>query len=676
MNAFEKYLYDHHVESIGNPPPDLRKIFPEGSMLFDVRYRRSPEEFEVVYLDPNTKRLEVKYVPAIVDIWFVKPEHRYVLKDFCVEPYFKNKMREQHKEDDAYQIPQLSIDKLYRVYCKCSQIQKMIAQHAGEAKMYSEDGSHLIDMTYKEYFEHNIDVGPFNTVKKRMNQNPFCYKGDFKEDAYFRIRWVHEFGEECDVSKVTCGFLDIEIDVMDNQVNLSDPHDVRQPISTVTSIFPIPKKVYVDILQPRPISTFAEHLRDKMRPILDQVWLEYNWIKNHQQEFISMILGNPSPDDCPIRIDTDKDNLKYLQGYDVELRFYEMTDGKSFQKAEAMLIYNVFDHINKHRPMFMFAWNAPFDFNYLPNRYQWLGYDPTEPVVPNEFKSKEIRYQQDNSGNFQLKTSRDWFYIASYTQYACQERLYAGVRKSQSEEPSYRLTAIGDKVAGIRKLTDTKSGTFREFQYTDFLKFILYNVRDVVVQLAIEDKVSDAKTLYARSYDFTTGFDKCFQETHIVRNSKETLYEGFGYVMANKTVIDTTIDGSFQGAYVADPKKNSPTGLVLSGNALNNIIYGSADLDATAMYPSQKMAYNLDKCTMIFKCKIDNNVFRSGRCINRSYNQSYTWKDAKGNEHETDMASPIMNSFKNHNVISLLSNWMNAPLIPDIIDRVHRRLSC
>ena len=35
--------------------------YPAGSILFDVRYYRSPECFEVIYYNPITKRLEVKY---------------------------------------------------------------------------------------------------------------------------------------------------------------------------------------------------------------------------------------------------------------------------------------------------------------------------------------------------------------------------------------------------------------------------------------------------------------------------------------------------------------------------------------------------------------------------------------------------------------------------------------
>ena len=672
MNKFEQYLVDHGIESLGTPPPDLRKELPEGASLFDVRYRERPHEtFEVVYLDPDTKRLEVRYIPAIVDIWFTKPEYRYVLDGFCVDRYFKDKMREQHKPDDAYQMPQIELTKAYRVFCKVSQIPKMIYEHAGDAKMYNDDGTGLIEKRYSEYYENDRQFVRFNEFKRKMAQNPWSYKADFQPDSYFRIRWLHEFGDQCDVSKVTCGFVDIEIDVLDGTVDLSDPNDVRQPISIVTSIFNHTKKVYVDILQPRP----KNMIDPKFHSYLEKQQIEYDWIKSHQEEFIQMLLGEPSTASCPVHIDADKENLKYLKesGYTIELLFWETDEKTSFQRAEALLINSVFEHANANRPMFMFAWNTPFDFNYLPNRAQWLGYDLINIVIPVDFEAKQFRFEKDKGEkNFSMKNNRDWFYSSTFSQYLCQERLYAGVRKSQSEEPSYRLTAIGDKVAGIRKLTDTKSGRFEEFSYTDYIKFILYNVRDVVIQLAIESKVNDAQTLYSRAYMFSTGYSKCFQETHSVRNSKDQLFEEFGFVMSNKTVVDRTIDGAFQGAYVADPAKNKPTGLVSAGREYNCIIYGASDLDAAAMYPNQKMAYNKDKLSLLYKCKIDNDLFRNGICYNHSYNQVYEWKDSNNRVHESDMCGPIFNSFKNHNYMSMCSNWMNLPLVTDIVRSVRK----
>ena len=79
--------------------------YPEGSILFDVRYYRKPECFEVIYWSPITKQLEVQYEQAIADIWFLKEEYR----------------------TNKYQISQVEIDKCYPVYCKVSDIPKSIA---------------------------------------------------------------------------------------------------------------------------------------------------------------------------------------------------------------------------------------------------------------------------------------------------------------------------------------------------------------------------------------------------------------------------------------------------------------------------------------------------------------------------------------------------------------------
>ena len=46
--------------------PEL-KNYPEGSILFDVRYSRNPESFEVIYWSPITKQLEASLVSRFED---------------------------------------------------------------------------------------------------------------------------------------------------------------------------------------------------------------------------------------------------------------------------------------------------------------------------------------------------------------------------------------------------------------------------------------------------------------------------------------------------------------------------------------------------------------------------------------------------------------------------------
>lgn len=600
--------------------------YPEGTILFDVKYHKKPECFEVIYLDPVTNTLEVKYEEAIVDIWFLKEEFR----------------------TNKYQIPQIEMDKCYPVYCKPSHISKAIADNIGGE--------------YKEYYNKNSkSMSPWD-MTKHMNECPWVFKSDFPPEVYFRLRWLQKYGDSMDISKVTYAFLDIETDVIDGTIDIKNIKDVRQPINAVTLILPEQKICAVHILGPRP----KYKLAIKYHELLEKQTKEFDWLINHQEEFKHMI------------VDEDKDNKKYLADYEIRLHIFDFQD-------EIKMIKTVFDYINKYRPMFCLSWNAKFDDNYLMNRISYLGYDPKDFIIPKEIKTDMLYYKEDRSDKFKdkkgkkksfsFKKSKDWFYSSSFTIYLCQMRLYAKIRKSKSEPRSYSLSAVGKAIAGIDKLTQTKSGAFRVFAYTDFLKFILYNVRDVVVQLAIEMNCNDCQSLVARSYMFTTPYPECFQETHIVRNCRESSFEENGYIQSNRLFIDPTLDTAFKGAFVAPTDKNKPTGLILNGKNTNVMMFGVLDADAKSYYPSTKQATNQDPMSLLYKCKIDNSVFINKECINNSFNQEYIWYDSDNDPHDEDMTGPIFNSFKNGNIMSVMSNWFGLPSVSDYFDYIDAHLN-
>lgn len=593
-----------------------KTTYPDGAMLFDVRYYRKPEKFEIVYLNPNTDRLEVEYEDPIIDIWFLKEEHR----------------------TNKYQLPYAEMDKCYPVYCKPSQVSKVIADNIGGE--WAE--------TYKEYSER---YSVFET-KKKMCECPWVFKADFLPDVYFRLRWLEEHGEDIDVSKVTFGLVDIECDVLDKTIDAKDIHDVTQPINAVTIILPHVKIAALLTLGPRP----KNKLEKKFWGLLEKQEKEYEWFINNQSAFKRKI------------VDEDEDNAKYLQGYDIRIHNF------AFER-EIDLIKTVFDYINKYRPMFVMSWNAKFDDNYLMNRIGYLGYDCLDIIIPKEFKVRQIWYKEDTSDSFSLKNSKDWMFSSTYSVYICQMRLFAMIRKSMQERRSYSLSSVGKDVAKIDKLTQTKSGSFREFAYTNYVKFLLYNIRDVVVQLAIELATNDCQSLVARSYTFATQYSKCFQETHIVRNMRENFFESEGYVQACRLLVEPGTDTSFKGAFVAPPEHNMPTGLVLNGKPLNCVIFGALDADAAAYYPSAKMGGNLGTMSLIYKCKINNEVFTVGECVNKSFNQAYTYTDTKGRIHQEDLAGPIMNAYKNKNEASMLYNWMNMPSITEVFEYIDARIS-
>ena len=582
-------------------PKPLR--YSADTFLADVRYYRNPECFEIIYWDPITRQLEVKYEEPIIDIWFLKPENR----------------------TNKYQIAQAHIEDCYPFYCKPSQVAHVIAQEIGGE--------------WGDWYEQNANQMSPNDVTRHMCECPWVFAADFDPTVYFKLRWFETYGRKTDLTKVTESFLDIEVDSIDRVVDLRNIEDSPNPINAVSLILPHAKICALLFLAPRP----KHKIDKKFWPLLERQEEDYQWIMTHMDEFKRMI------------VEDDPDNKVYLEGFDIRVHAFEFDD-------EIKMIKTICDYLNKYRPMFTESWNAKFDHPRILHRIEYLGYDPVDIIIPKEFKTKRLFYQEDKSGTFQMKNTRDWFHTSTYSIWDCQMRRFAAIRKSQQERRSYSLNSVSSEMCGINKLTETKSGSFRLFPYTDFIKFLLYNVRDTVCQMAIGMKTKDYQTFTDRSFKFATPYSKCFQETHIVRNTREYFWRKFAkQVQACRLLVDPDIDTSFKGAYVAPPEKNAPTGLILNGKRHNNIIYGSLDADAESYYPSQKMGLNMDAMTLLFKLKIDNSVFRNGRCLNRSLNQSYFWYDSKNKPHDEDLSGPLINTYKNGNVMSLMHDWFGLP---------------
>ena len=602
---------DETKQIVSKPPKPLS--YPEGSILVDVRYYQNQKEcFEVIYWSPYTKQLEIKYEPPIIDIWFLKKANR----------------------TNKYQITQVPIDDCYPFYCKPSQVAKVIAQEIG-----GEWAERYESMKSMDMFQYEMT--------SKMCECPWVFKADFDPTVYFRLRWLFQYGTDIDVSKVETGFVDIETDVIDRTI---DPHDYTvapQPINAITLVLPNKKIAAMFVLGPRP----KDQLDARFHELLELQTKEYNWLCKHTAEFSNELIH-------------DEDNSKYVSDYDIRIHIFDYD-------KEIQMIQLLFAYIAKYRPWFLEAWNAPFDFNYIWNRIKYLGYNPADIMIPPEFKTDRIRFSEDKNPKAVIKTSRDWFELSTYPIMLCQMRTFAAIRKSQSEMPSYKLDAIGHKIAGIGKANKFD----RELAYRHFLDFLRYNFGDVIVQTAIEQKTGDAGALFSRSYMFATPYSKCFQETHIVRNIREYYYEKASRVVQScRLIVDKSEDGAFRGAFVADPEKNAPTGLIMNAKMVNNIIYGALDADAASYYPSTKMGLNLDPMTLLYKCKINNGNFISKSCINRSMNQTYVWTDSDNKPHDEDMTGPLFNAFKNRSILSMLHAWFSVPTLTEAIMYIDEKL--
>ena len=145
--------------------------------------------------------------------------------------------------------------------------------------------------------------------------------------------------------------------------------------------------------------------------------------------------------------------------------------------------------------------------------------------------------------------------------------LYAQIRKGQSELGSVKLNIIGKKELGDEKLDYSEEANIKTLPYVNYKKFLLYNIKDVLLQYGIERKTSDLDNLYTRSILNSVPYKKFFSQTALLRNRCYVDYLKQGYIIGNNINMDYDKDWDsdedeeekekFAGALVGDPTLNS-----------------------------------------------------------------------------------------------------------------------
>ena len=154
--------------------------------------------------------------------------------------------------------------------------------------------------------------------------------------------------------------------------------------------------------------------------------------------------------------------------------------------------------------------------------------------------------------------------------------LYAQIRKGQSELGSVKLNIIGQKELGDEKLDYSEEANIKTLPYVNYKKFLLYNIKDVLLQYGIERKTSDLDNLYTRSILNSVPYKKVFSQTALLRNRCYVDYLKQGYVIGNNINLDYDKDWDsdddeedkekFAGALVGDSNLNSlKNGMIVNG---------------------------------------------------------------------------------------------------------------
>ncbi len=239
------------------------------------------------------------------------------------------------------------------------------------------------------------------------------------------------------------------------------------------------------------------------------------------------------------------------------------TDVVESFKTEQELLQRFYQKYLEINPTILSGWNTDgFDIPYLYNRTRrTMGDEVANCLSP----IGEVYYNEQ----------RSMFKIAGVS---CLDYLKLYKWFTYTQQSSYRLDYIGQKEVGIGKIE--YEGTLDDLYKNDINKYIEYNLNDVVIVKALDDKLKFIDLARGVGHLGHVPYEDNFYSSRYLEGAMLVYMKEIGVVAPNKTLgakIDK--DNKFSGAYVKDPKPGRYDWVF--------------DLDLTSMYPSVIMSLNI-----------------------------------------------------------------------------------
>ena len=427
-------------------------------------------------------------------------------------------------------------------------------------------GKKLAD--YKEWCNKNN-----KSAKKNLHHYPYVLATDYPYTNYFRCEWMlhyHDYDMQYSLTKV---FADIEVDGID------------APGFPTADICPINAVAVVDA-ETKTVHSFL--LRNPENPLIEQ-------FEKNLHNFI---------DKCHKTFDESYGELNY------EIHMYD---------TEIDMITEVFRLFNTLARDFILFWNMAFDIPYFIDRIKALGHDPMKIMCDPEFIQDELYYRKDHR-HHDFKTKNDVFTCTSKSVYLDQMSQYIKIRKARSELKTVRLNAIAKAELNDEKLDYSDEANIKTLPYENYELFVLYNIKDTLLQYGIEMKTHDIDNVFQRSLINATQYESAFSQTILLKNRAYLSYYKQGFIIGNNNNIDYGNRGfdndavdkdededeeGFAGALVGDPMLNEKVGVEILGRPSKFIFSRVIDYDFSSMYPNITITHNIGTVPMIGKIQLE-----------------------------------------------------------------------
>lgn len=525
------------------------------------------------------------------------------------EPDIEIYFTKDQYRDYTYTKSFTELDKCEKHTCKYKTLPWYIAKQAGD--------------NYVNELKRMVESGRYRDIQK-IHSYPYVFGSDLPIDMFYRVNWLLEYDNNGN-RPLTKTYLDIEVDT----INFSGfAKNGECPINAVTIIDEETNSVHTFLLN-NPDNPLIKELMDDIDGLIDELHTMFD-------EFYGVL----------------------------DYRIYMYDD-------ERDLIIDLFRLINTLKRDICLIWNMSFDIPYIIARAERLHLNPEDFMCHRDFKFKTCKFVHDTR-NFDIANKGDCFKLSSYTKFIDQMILYAATRKGQSELRSHALNYVAQSELGDEKLDYSDEANIKTLPYKNYRKFVIYNIKDTLLQMGIEKKVNDVDGLYMRSYSNCVEMDKTFRQTVMLKGRAYYEYLLQGNILGNNiNVINRDNKGGFTGAVVGNPLLNSNTGINLFGLQSMFVFDNVIDMDFSSMYPHIIIAFNIERNTMIGKLLIEGfNKDRYSHKFNYDAAIDVEFEDIDDDTEDIDSTydagKDFMDNYLTGDVLTIGSKWFNLPSFDEI----------
>ena len=567
------------------------------------------------YKDEETGKTTTDYISILFRDNKTKEKMVYTIYEPLHNFY---KINEKVMDPPSHNLFFAEKEKVSVFTCKHSDILKAIAEVTGRMQEYKDN---VANNNYSE--------------NRKLHADPRILFSDTNIENYYRFLFNLSYkNEPFNISK---GFLDIETDTRYSDSRFPEPGEV--PINAIAYCDEAHNTVYQFILN------------DPNNPLVEKY---KNYCKNTNvvEELHNFVIKSVGGIKNAIKFGVDK--------MDYKLAFFD---------DELELIKTMFSIVHYTIPDFLVCWNMAFDLSFIAARIEKIGGDVLSILGDPRLKDQYFKYYIDTRNANNLEERGDYVNLSSYTVYLDQMIEFASRRKGRGQFQSFKLDAIGEVIAGVKKLDYSHiTNDIAELPYLDMKTFSFYNVMDVIVQKCIEKNTKDLEYVFTKCLINNTNYAKCHRQSVYLANRFTKEFYTQGYVIGNnKNLWNEKPATKFPGAAVGDPLHNDPRIMIRINGRPTLLCDNTIDFDYKSLYPSIILENNIAPNTQIGKIVIEDKDNPDRRFSLMEHHSMYSNDNSTINY---SRGGEFLENLICKNPMEFGRRWMGLGSVYDVIDDI------